>query len=138
MVATNKNRVFSFLLDAFIVGIMTSLIESLFTFISDKHSFELFGINFNYSLSLSLLIYLIYFIVFDLFLDGKSIGKLIWKIKIVSKENSMDFTISSHIRRTMLKLVSILILPISILMFLLNQGFTLHDYYTNATTIQQS
>lgn len=75
-------------------------------------------VNFN----LLLLVFLGYYVLFDLFNNGLSIGKIILGISV-----SKNSTLRSRLSHTFLKTVSIFITPVTVVVYLIT-GEILHDY----------
>lgn len=79
--------------------------------------------------------FFLYFIIFDLFNHGNSFGKTIFSIKVVNIENLKNVEVKTLILRTILKMLSTILLPFSIITYLYN-GFTLHEKFSKTKTIQ--
>ena len=136
MELTGRYRIGAFIIDMIIVSLIASFIESMFSIFDESSVIELFGFSFKLVYSLSIPFYLSYFILFDLLNDGKSIGKMVFGIKVVFIDYK-EVQLGTLLKRTILKTLSIIILPISVLMFVLNKRFTFHDYYTNTITVRE-
>lgn len=133
----NKSRIYSFLIDSFLSNLIGSFFLSLLYREKDINvsSFLLFDHKFNYGFSFLLVFFMIYFILFDLFNYGQTIGKLIFSIYVVEVVNFKRLPKSKLLERTIYKTIAILILPISILLFLLKDGFTIQDKFSKTITI---
>ena len=133
----NLEELVPLLFDVITIGALITFTENLFFYFNEIQSFEFFGIHMNYKFGASFLLYLCYFLIFDIFNNGNTIGKLILGINVVSNDQSI-LTGGIRMKRTLLKMLSIIILPISVLLFLFNDSFTIHDHYSNTMTVSTS
>lgn len=129
---TNIQRCFAFAIDALVVGIITSLIES---FIPTEFKTSILVIQeVRLSPEISLFVYVIYFISMDVLVEGTTIGKVIFSLKVVDEEE-LPLNSKQLVVRSLLKVVSIIILPLA-LIYLIFKGTTLHDVVLNTKTIK--
>lgn len=128
-------RIGAFIVDIVILGAIVSFSEGLLDTSIEGKSYDLFGMNFSIKLGVTFLIYVMYFLIFDVANRGNTVGKIIFRIKVVTEDNSTP-RCGIRMIRTILKIVSIIILPISILLFFLNDSFTIHDRYAKTLTIR--
>lgn len=126
------NRILSFLVDL----IMISIIFTILPFGLEKRigEFTLFELKFTLNFEFKFFIILFYFLLFDLLNQGKTIGKIFFKIKSVDKETNM-FAFKQASIRTLLKMISIIILPISFIL-LLNNSYSIHEHFSKTKTIK--
>lgn len=133
---TNYKRIVALILDLIVIGIFTSILSNFIALSSELGTFNLFGQNFTYGLSFLFVAYLAYFIIFDIFNKSISIGKMIMKINIIFNSNE-EIGLKSRVYRSLLKVISILFIPISAIIFLIN-GFTIQDYLCGTITVENS
>ena len=131
-----NKRILALLLDLAIVGFIASLATSMIKFEWELGTYSLFNHRISFGLSLSVLFYLVYFILCDIFWNSMTIGKEVLKIKVVLQDGA-PLELKSRIYRTLLKTISILFWPISGLVFLVN-GYTLEDDFSKTKTVEKS
>ena len=132
-----QSRIFAFMGDIIAIGSINTFAENIFSFFNESESFVFLGLHFTYNFSVSFLLYLCYFMLFDLINHGTTFGKLIFGIKIASKDESKLAT-TVCLKRSLLKIVSIIILPIAAALFLFKDRFTIHDHFANTITVYKS
>ena len=137
MESIDQKRIYSFLTDCIISNFIGFFIFSFLNIERDFKlgSFDFFGINFNYGLTFQIFIIVIYFILFDMLNKGKTFGKLIFSINVVNKNDLESLNTSKLLMRTFYKTLAILILPISIILYFIYNGFTIQDKICQTTTI---
>jgi len=79
--------------------------------------------------------YLLYFFLFDLIFEGQTLGKLASSILVVGSSNNHILDFKKRFIRSLLKMLSILLLPLSILLFFSWGGFTIHEKVSDSKTI---
>lgn len=133
----NQKRIYSFLTDITISNTIGIFILSIFDIerTTKVSSFTIFGHYFNYGYSFQLLSIIFYFIIFDLSNNGKTFGKLIFSIYVVSEINHKKLSLGMLLERTFYKTLSIAILPFAAFLFLKNDGYTIQDKQVKTTTI---
>lgn len=131
-----NKRILALLLDLAIIGFISSLVTSMIKFEWELGAYSLFNHRISFGLSLSVLFYLVYFILCDIFWNSMTIGKEVLKIKVVLQDGA-PLELKSRIYRTLLKTISILFWPISGLVFLVN-GYTLEDDFSKTKTVEKS
>lgn len=102
----STQRFFSFIIDTVIVSILNILIMSILEI--DKYeiySFELFSRKWVVNNNLYLFVLIFYFIFFDLFKKGITIGKSILNLRVLS--TSIELNRLTLIKRTFLKFIFI-------------------------------
>jgi uncharacterized RDD family membrane protein YckC len=129
---TNK-RIFALVVDLVFISQISVLINNIIRINYEISTFNLYETKISYGYSFMVVVYLIYFIFFDYFYNGKTIGKRIFSIYVVGK--SYNLNIKQNIIRSILKVVSIIILPFSAFIFLIDNS-TFHDKYFNTTTLE--
>jgi uncharacterized RDD family membrane protein YckC len=132
----NNKRILAFLIDLLIIAIISTLSTGFFEIERELGTTTIFNQTITYGISWSFLFYAMYFIIFDIFNNAVTVGKQLLQIKVALKNNK-QLSIQSRIYRTVLKTISILFLPISALVFLIN-GNTLQDSYCNTKTVETS
>ncbi|QIE58341.1 RDD family protein [Rasiella rasia] len=133
---TQQKRIFAFIIDATIVGITSRMFENLFSSLIASKAYNVFDFEVTVSISSALLFYAVYFFSFDLTKKGVTVGKHLTKIEVTS-EQSIKLTKLCLLKRTCIKLIGVIFLPISALVFLLTDGKTLHDYIVKTFTIEK-
>lgn len=102
----STRRVLAFIIDTIIISIINTFIMSIIEI--DKYeiySFELFQRKWVLNNNLYLFVLILYFIFFDFFKNGISIGKSVLNLRIQSTKNELNKSIL--IRRTLLKFILI-------------------------------
>lgn len=129
-------RIYSFIFDVIISNSIGLLIFSILN-IDEKINtgiFEILNSKINYGFSLQIVVFFLYNIAFDFLNKGISFGKLIFSIKVVSIENSEETKLNILILRTILKVLSTILLPFSIIIYIYN-GFTIHEKFSKTKTV---
>jgi uncharacterized RDD family membrane protein YckC len=134
---TQKRRIGAFIIDAIVIGFFATFAENIFSLFDEKFSFDALGLTFYYKFSFSILFYVFYFVLFDLINNGVTLGKMIFKIKVVFLDET-ELPKVTRLKRSLLKVVGIVILPIAVLLFFLNNFFTIHDHFCQTITISKS
>ena len=129
-------RSIAFLIDMFVVNIIVSFVANLFPVTIPIHHFEIFRVQFTTGITLVPVFYGLYFVAFDMINNGQTIGKLIAGILTVSK-NGKKLSTKRCLLRSWYKMFGILILPVSVLLFLFKDYYTIQDRYANTVTIQK-
>lgn len=120
-----NKRILAFFIDIFIINVIIQLIGFLIKPDLTEYSFETENYKVISRMSYDFIFYLVYFLLFDFFREGITIGKKVTSLIIV---NPKQTTIGRNnlVKRTMLKLLSIVFLPISGVIYLIFDK-TLHD-----------
>ncbi|PKA84093.1 putative RDD family membrane protein YckC [Ulvibacter sp. MAR_2010_11] len=137
MSTIQTNRIIAFIIDVLIVSFICTLFENfLLPDLFEVKEVEVFERNFKIRYSSILIFYFLYFIIFDAILNGKTLGKILLNLdlKAISGER---ITKSTLFKRSLLKLISIVIAPISLILFFVKKDFTIHDHYAKTTVIKQ-
>lgn len=134
MKTTKTARIWAFIIDAFIVGLLTSLIQNILPDFFSVHHREIVNIPIKVSFGGSITTYFLYFLIFDLFNNGVSVGKMLLKL-IVVESTDEDLDTTKSIIRTVIKLVSLALFPIAALVYLFTNAWTLHEKATNTKTV---
>jgi len=121
-------RCWAFLIDVIVVSLGISAIKTALSgFVSppflDEISFQLGGTSL-----LSLGSMLLYFLVFDLIREGKTLGKKLCANQVVFEHSDVP-SLGLRIKRTLWKIVSIALLPVALLLYVFKHRFTLQDYF---------
>lgn len=129
-------RVYSFILDVIISNSIGLLFFSILGIDKNFNTgiFEILDLKINYGFSLQIIVFFIYNLIFDIINRGTTFGKLIFSIKVVDIENLKKNNLNTFIFRTILKMFSTIIFPISSIIYLYN-GFTIHEKFSNTKTI---
>lgn len=100
----STQRVLAFIIDSVIISIINILVMGLLEI--DKYeiySFELFSRKWVLNNNLYLFVLILYFMFFDFFKNGISIGKNLLKLRIQSINNNLNRLVL--IKRTLLKFI---------------------------------
>ena len=133
---TALKRILAYVLDGPIIGVVSSLFDSLMTPFLSPVSFDWLGIAIVLNVEFLLLFYLLYFILFDVLNNGITVGKAITGIRVVVDEPG-SITTKQHILRTLLKMISVLFSFIAFIVFILTPQWTLHDSVMNTITVSK-
>jgi hypothetical protein len=109
-------RIIALAIDIFIAGSMVFFLAISFRILFPNVEYNHTEITFSMSLSVC------YFVFFDIFNNGQSIGKALLGI-----ESSKNKVLTERITRSILKSFSLYIFPITLLFYLI-KGKILHDY----------
>lgn len=134
MNSTKIKRIAAFLIDVVIISISISIISNFLPISFKLTEVELFGVQWDLGITLGIFGYLIYFLIFDVFSKGNTIGKHLVKIKTISKTLGQQ-KLKNLVQRSLYKTLSILILPVSAMLFLINKEYTIQDSFSNTTTV---
>ena len=128
-------RSIAFLIDMGIISLMVSIFENLLPVTIQAHDFAIFGIRLTPGISLSPVFYILYFTIFDIVAGGRTTGKSIMGIVVVS-EFGEKLSVKKLLLRSFYKTVSVFILPVSIFLFICREYYTLQEYFTDTDTIR--
>ena len=134
---TKSARIWAFIIDALIVGVSTTMFNSFLPDLFGSYQREIANVPITISFGGSITTYFLYFLIFDLFNHGISIGKVLLKLVVVDHLEKPLET-NKRIIRTILKLVSIVFIPIAILVYLFSEALTLHEKATHTKTVFSS
>ena len=130
-------RIIAFLIDMSAAGIIARFFENFFSVTFKINDLEVFGLHFTLFVTLIPLFYWVYLMVFDIVTNGRTIGKLLLNIVTVSKTGEKLST-KQCLVRSLYKMISIMILPVSILLFLFKDHYTIQDRYSGTITIKSN
>lgn len=133
----NKKRIYSLIVDIAISNLISMIFFSVMNLKYNfyENSFVVFNNEISFGFSFQIIIMFMYFIIFDIFNQGKSFGKLIFSIKLIRKNSLEELTTIDLLKRSIYKMISIVLLPISIILFLFYNCFSLQDRFSNSKTI---
>ena len=132
MTIRNK-RIFALIFDIFIIGLISSILIPNYTKFISENSVVVFDRTFIYGFYSNFIPYFVYFFIFDIVSNGETFGKMIFKIKVVLAD-TLNVTLKIRLLRSILKIVSIILLPIAALVFLI-KGNTMEDAVCKTITI---
>lgn len=135
MSGVNKKRVIAFILDIVVISTFVNISCIVF---SDTYSpWHIYYQNFSslFLPGMFIAVSIIYILLFDLIFEGQTMGKLAASILVVATENNHIPDLKFRIIRSLTKILSIILLPISILLFLGKRGYTIHEKISNSKTI---
>ena len=131
-------RSLAFLIDLVVVSIVASILGNVFPIIAFKLvDFDVFGQQFRIGIAFVFIIWFFYLMVFDVINNGQTIGKWILQLAAVTKNHEIP-PVKTRITRSLLKTLSIIILPIAVLLFLFGKSYTIHERYSYTITIKAS
>lgn len=122
------------MVDVFFIGFFNFFFQFLYPL--EKYNIkemDFFGITVSYSWSFWFVFCLIYFFLFDVITQGRTIGKTILKIKVVNQNNT-ELSRKRLFIRSSLKVLNLIFWPITGVLFLLN-SWTLQDKICNTKTV---
>ena len=131
-----ERRIWAFVIDVGFVSCISGLVQVIIPTVIQSFGIEVNTLQIVISISLSALFYFVYYISFDLWNDGVSIGKSALGLQ-VRLQNKGVLTTEQRLIRTILKTLSIIFIPVSLMMFLYN-SFTLQDYFMKTRTSLES
>lgn len=134
MKQTKGSRIVAFLIDIIATTSVNFAVKDWF---SSYHmgSFNLMGQEFDMTIRLSLLVIPLYFLIFDLFNQGKTAGKLIMGIVTVDAQTQVAPDRMTLVVRTLFKCVSIAFWPLSFLVFVI-LSTSLQDIVAKTVTLK--
>lgn len=130
----HTRRIPAFLIDVVIAGILASLVGNFLPVTFEISHFEMLGMKFTWGITLNIVFYLLYLVFFDLLNHGNTLGKLLLRITVISKDEKV-LTSKRRLVRSLYKTLSVIILPVSVLLFLFKRHYTIQDHYTNTVTV---
>lgn len=128
-----KERIFALLIDQFIVNSSYSILNQFFNLDFVAKKFLIFGMKGTINVSFIIIASLIYFLSFDFFKNGTTIGKSILKIKI-QKINGDDLSFFERFTTTFVKVISITFLPLSVIYYFFTKTI-FHDRIMKIKTV---
>ena len=127
-------RIAAFLIDLFLVGIAYTVILNLIPQQQLTHNWIWNGNSFGWSFDLFGFMTAVYFVGSDLLNKGESPGKDILHLKTVSLEDGAELSYQRSLARTLLKLISIWMLPVAAFLYVWKgREFTLQDFLAEST-----
>lgn len=129
----NKKRVFAFVVDASIIQMIGMLISNAITMDIVASNFMFFGREYTTGASWIILIYLGYFVLFDICWSGVTLGKKLFSVRI-ERAGSDQITLADNVMRSVLKIISIVLLPVSVPLYLFS-GWSFHDKICKTKTV---
>lgn len=135
MESVHIKRSIAFLIDIVISGIFATLIENFFPITFEINDFEILNIKFTWGITLQIVFYLLYLFVFDLLNNGNTLGKLLLSITVITKNKEVP-ALKKRLVRSLCKTVSVIILPVSALLFLFKNYYTIQDHYAGTITVK--
>jgi hypothetical protein len=73
--------------------------------------------------------------LFDVIKNGITIGKSLLSIINVDNNDGNILSLKRRITRSLLKVISFVLLPLSFFMFIFNNEFTIQDYFVKSKTV---
>lgn len=134
MDSIKTKRITAFIIDVVVISFGTSLINSILPITFLLTDVSLFGVDARLGITLGIFTYFIYFTIFDIISNGNTIGKQLVKITTISN-TLKKLRLKDLILRSFYKTLSIIILPISVIIFLFTKEYTIQDKLVKTTTI---
>jgi hypothetical protein len=129
-------RIGAFLIDMFLIGIAYTVAVNLIPQGQLSHDWILSGRPLGWSFDLFGFLTAVYFVGSDLINKGESPGKDILHLRTVGLEDGAELDYQRSLARTLLKLVSIWMLPVAAFLYVWKgREFTLQDFLIG-TTVQ--
>lgn len=113
-----NKRILAFLIDMIIVNAIIQLFSLLVQPEMPGYQLDAEHYTLVSRLSYDVVFYLVYFLVFDLFGQGVTVGKKATSL-VITNTNQPAIGRSELVKRTLLKMVGMILLPISALVYLL-------------------
>lgn len=134
-------RVIALSIDLIILSQIAVLVNNFVKLNYELEKTTIIDFNVSYGFSLMFILYVLYFLLFDFLYKGVTLGKKIIGISIESKNANNGFK-KELLKRTLIKLVSIFILPVSIVCYLffniIFQDYLFPELYTTDETEKSS
>lgn len=128
----NINRLIAFVIDFVIASAFFKTINSVIPLEFAIYEYNFFGAEIKLSFSLLIVMFFLYLLIFDIINNGKTIGKMIMNLT-VTNEKKGKVSIKALIVRSLFKLISLLIFPVSLLLFFIKNKFIFQDNFTELT-----
>jgi uncharacterized RDD family membrane protein YckC len=136
MTAYNIQRIAAFLIDLLLISVAYTVLYNLIPEIHLSHEWLWRDWSLGVSFGLFGIMTAVYFLVSDLLNKGESPGKDMLGLRTVSAKEGSQLGYQRSLGRTLLKLVSICILPLAAFLYLWKgRGFTLQDYLVKTRVI---
>ncbi|GER61060.1 hypothetical protein ULMA_31680 [Patiriisocius marinus] len=131
----NNYRLFALLIDLVIISVLYSIASNFLILNIELGVENISTTNVVYGYSFLFVFYLFYFLIFDFTNNGNTLGKILTKITVVSKQkNKLNY---NKFLRTILKIISLVIFPVAAILFFTN-GTSLQDKITKTKTIKSN
>ena len=137
MTSVQVKRTLAFLIDISIISLVISIVENFLPITIKMQKFEILGIAANVTYSLALIFYFLYFFTFASFRLGSTIGKSLMNIYVVTESGETPLS-KQLVIRSIYKVVSIVILPVSVALFLFKNSFSIQEKYTQTRTVERN
>jgi len=122
-------RFLAFLIDFVIVSFIYKILDDMLSLSFEIKELTLFETKIKLRFSFMILSFYMYILLFDIFNKGITFGKMIFNLSI---DNTTDnnLQVVDLLKRSLLKIITIIILPISILLYLFKNKYLLQDKYS--------
>lgn len=130
-------RVLSLIIDIIMSNTIGTLIFSFLNLEKDIYvnKLDLFGMDVVYGYSFQIILFMIYFVCFDILNNGRTPGKLMFYISVVNSVTLTELSLKRKLIRTFYKTIGVILFPISLFFFIKYEGLTLQDKIIKTTTI---
>ncbi|WP_452232320.1 RDD family protein [Lacinutrix sp. MEBiC02595] len=122
-------RFLAFLIDFIIVSFIYHILDDMLSLSFEITELTLFETKIKLRFSFMILTFYIYILLFDVFNKGITFGKMIFNLSI-DNTDSDNLEVVDLLKRSLLKILTIIILPISILLYLFKNKYLLQDKYS--------
>ncbi len=131
----NIYRLFALLIDLVIISVLFSIASNFLILNIELGVENISKKDIVYGYSFLFVFYLFYFLIFDITNNGDTLGKILTKITVVSKQK--DKLNYNKFLRTILKIISLVIFPVAAILFFTN-GTSIQDKITKTKTIKSN
>ncbi|MDC7994298.1 RDD family protein [Altibacter sp. HG106] len=130
-------RIVAYLIDGLIIGIISSIVTSFIRPFFNPIQYTWWGMDIEFNAEFLLFFYLGYFVLFDFTHRGVTLGKLISGIHVVSSSH-LALSPTQHVKRSLIKMISVVFSLIAFLVFIVTKNWTLHDTIAKTTTVSRT
>lgn len=131
-----ERRIWAFIIDAAFVSCISGLIQVIIPMVIESFGVSIESKQIVISISLSSVFYLGYFIAFDIWNNGVTIGKSAMAIQVM-RDKSEPLNLDERLMRSLLKTIAIIVLPVSVFLYLWVNSFTVHDHFMVTRSIHE-
>ena len=136
MTGYSIRRIGAFVIDMLLISLAYTVVLNLIPEEQLSHDWIWRGRSFGWSFDLFGFLTVVYFVGCDLFNKGESAGQDMVRLRTVSATDGTALEYERSLARTLLKLISIWMLPVAAFLYLWKgRGFTLQDYLIQSTVL---
>ncbi len=134
----STKRVLAFIIDMSIISMVFGLIQNFIPLIIEIREYELGTFDILVKFSFVFVFYFLYLFAFDFAKEGRTVGKMIFNILVISRKTMKTPKRKMLLLRSSYKVMSMIVLPISVLLFYFFDQFTLQDTFCDTETIKSN